>query len=87
MIQVQPKSSKFSVVEVNRRIEEFLAWFRTHLQAMPDDDFQAFLAAGIEDKLRPDSNLGERTNRLWGQVIDNAYASPLTIYCLRPPVC
>jgi secreted Zn-dependent insulinase-like peptidase len=82
MIQIQPKSSKFTVVDVNSRIETFLVWFGEHLEAMSDKDFGSFVAAAIEAKRRPDSNLSERTTRVWGQIVDNSCVSRLEWHTL-----
>lgn len=73
MFHIQPQSSKFTVAEVDRRIESFLAWFAGYLDELPEEDFANHVEAAITNKLRPESNLLERSSAFFEEITSHAY--------------
>jgi hypothetical protein len=73
IINVQPQSSKFKVEEVDRRIDGFLEFFREFLQKMSGVDFRNQIEAAITAKLRPPSNLLERSNLIFDEIVTHGY--------------
>jgi len=73
MISIQPQASKFTVAEVDKRVDGFLKWFETYLADLSDADFANHISAALNSKLRPESNLSERTNVIWGEIAGHTY--------------
>ena len=73
MISVQPQASKYTVTEVDRRVDGFLDWFESFLEDLEDGDFAEHIDAALNNKLRPAANLSERSNSIWGEISGHTY--------------
>ena len=57
-------------VDVERRIEAFLADFEKQLEAMDGADFEFHRSSLIASKLQKDRSLGEEADRHWEQIFN-----------------
>ena len=57
-------------VDVERRIEAFLADFARQLEAMDGEDFERHRSSLIASKLQKDRSLGEEADRHWEQIFN-----------------
>ena len=57
-------------VDVERRIEAFLADFARQLEAMDGEDFERHRSALIASKMQKDRSLGEEADRHWEQIFN-----------------
>ena len=55
------------------RIEHFLVQFERELAAMPEEEYQAYQAAVVQDLVKPPKNLQEETEKDWAKIKDESY--------------
>ncbi|MGJ8662704.1 MAG: insulinase family protein [Marinicella sp.] len=64
------QSSKVGPVELQARVDEFIAKQYEVIQAMSEEEFEQFKAGLMTNIERKDKNLVERTSRLWAELAD-----------------
>ena len=72
-VTLQPKSSKISVLEADKRVEGFLQWFCQYLEKLSSTAFADKIASRIADCSRADRNLSERCSRDHSRISDGTY--------------
>ncbi|CAC5398911.1 unnamed protein product [Mytilus coruscus] len=72
-IVVEFQAHKFSMLEVDNHITQFLEDFSTTIDDMTETEFSSLVASLIVVKQTEDSNLGEEASRSWKEILEQLY--------------
>ncbi|XP_007427608.1 nardilysin-like [Python bivittatus] len=72
-VTVTTQATKYNSEFVDKKIEEFFAYFEEKLRNLSEEEFLAQVSALIKLKRTDDSHLGEEVDRNWNEVITQQY--------------
>lgn len=72
-VTVETQATKFNTDDVDKRIEEFFAFFGEQMESLTEDSFNAQVSSLIKLKECEDTHLGEEVDRNWSEILTQQY--------------
>ncbi|KYN14346.1 Nardilysin, partial [Trachymyrmex cornetzi] len=73
LITVSTQAHKYTTEYVDKKIDEFLRWFKNDLEKLTEEELDGYKEMFLKSKLHDDANLKDEVERNWKEIVNSTY--------------